>query len=47
MDKLLEIKPVEDKESILIEAPEVVQAGGGKLSLKKCFKRLNHSVSPL
>jgi hypothetical protein len=46
MDKLLEIKPIEDKESILIVATDVeyesgvVQAGGGKLSFEEMLQKV-------
>lgn len=48
MEKLLEIKPTEDKESVLIESTEVeyegggvVQAGGGKLSFEEMLQKVN------
>ena len=46
MEKLLEIRPVEGKEPILIEATEVeyqsgvVQAGGGKLSFEEMLQKV-------
>jgi hypothetical protein len=46
MEKLLEIRPVEGKEPILIEATKVeyqsgvVQAGGGKLSFEEMLQKV-------